>query len=121
MSTIKVNDIREATPQGGNYTLPRAHARVSQTNTALYSAHNLSSISDNGNGATTFTFRNNFKNVDYAIISSSDYNSQDQSVATGLTEVKSSTTSSVRISGMTYEGKAYDNTRIDIAVFGDLT
>lgn len=120
MSTLKVNDIIEATPKGATYTLARVHARASQTETALYNSHNVSSISDNGNGSTTFNFTNNFRDTSYSILSNSNYNSEDKNISTGISEIKSASTASIRISGVNYEGKAYDNTRIDMAVFGKL-
>lgn len=70
MSTLKVNDIQEATSGGGKIFPPRMRATVNQSGTqAILGSDNLSSITDNGTGRTTFTFSTNFANANYTVAS----------------------------------------------------
>ena len=67
MSTIKVNDIQEATSGGGKIWPSRAWAHFRQDGTqAIQDSGNVSSVTDNGTGDTTCTMSNAFVNAFYA-------------------------------------------------------
>jgi len=69
MSTIKVNDIEEATSGGGKFAVARAWARWNMSGTAaIVDSFNVSSLTDLGVGISRKTFSNNFANADYCIV-----------------------------------------------------
>lgn len=68
MSTLKVNDIEEATSGGGKIWPARAWCYFNGTGTVTINADgNISSIADNGTGNYTFTFSTSFSSVNYNI------------------------------------------------------
>ena len=71
MSTLKVNDIEEATVGGGRIWPARAWANVNQIGTqSIRADENISSITDSGTGDTEFTFAVQPPNANYAAPSS---------------------------------------------------
>jgi hypothetical protein len=68
MSTIKANNILEATSGGATYFLAKSYSTVHQAGTqALRDSGNISSITDNGTGNTTFNMSNAQPNGYYSI------------------------------------------------------
>lgn len=68
MSTLKVNDIEEATSGGGKIWPSRAWANINQANTqVIRDDRNVSSITDAGTGQTTLTWSNGAPNANYAM------------------------------------------------------
>lgn len=68
MSTLKVNDIAEATSGGGKIWPSRAWANINQVGTqAIRDDKNVSSITDNGTGRTTVTWTNAAPNANYSM------------------------------------------------------
>jgi hypothetical protein len=68
MSTLKVNDIIEATSGGGKVFPCRAWVRFStETSTTLQGSEGVSSLTDNGTGLTTVTLSTAFTNIYYAV------------------------------------------------------
>lgn len=66
MSTLKVNDIIEATSGGGKIFPARAWVNFNMTSTyTLYDSGGVSSISDTGTGKFTVNLSNAFLNVHY--------------------------------------------------------
>lgn len=67
MSTLKVNDIIEATSGGGKIWPSRAWANFTGTGTAtLNDDGNVGSLTDNGTGDITLNFSSSFSNANYA-------------------------------------------------------
>lgn len=68
MSTLKVNDIIEATSGGGKVFPCRAWVRFQTvTSTTLQGSEGVSSLTDNGTGRTTVTLSTAFTNIYYAV------------------------------------------------------
>ena len=64
MSTIKANNIEEATSGGGTYFLTRAWVNYNNDSTIfIRDSGNVSSISDNGTGKTVVTLSNAMPDV----------------------------------------------------------
>jgi len=71
MSTLKVNDIQEATSGGGKIWPARAYIVFNGTGTvAINDDGNFSSLTDNGTGYYTCGFSNNFSNTSYTMAGS---------------------------------------------------
>ena len=69
MSTLKVNDIEEATSGGGKFAVARVHSRWSMVGTAaLTDSFGVSSFTDQGTGVCRQTFSNNFANANYTVV-----------------------------------------------------
>ena len=69
MSTLKVNDIQEATSGGGKIAVARVHSRWSMVGTAaLTDSFGVSSFTDQGTGVCRQTFSNNFANANYTVV-----------------------------------------------------
>lgn len=68
MSTIKANNILEATSGGATYFLGKSFSTVHQAGTqVLRASGNVSSITDNGTGYTTVNMSNSQPNSYYCI------------------------------------------------------
>lgn len=84
MSTLKVNDIEEATLGGGTFALPRAWANFNGEGTlAVRDSFNVSSVTDLGVGRYKVNFSTSFANANYAAVSTAgaditDYSAQNQ-------------------------------------------
>ena len=71
MSTLKVNDIQEATSGGGKIWPARAYLTFNSSGTVSISEDgNFSSITDNGTGYFTCSFSNSFSNSNYTMAGS---------------------------------------------------
>ena len=67
MSTLKVNDIQEATSGGGKIFPPRAWVNFDGSSTpSIRDDGNVSSITDRGTSRFTVNFSNSFGNSSYA-------------------------------------------------------
>lgn len=67
MSTLKVNDIQEATQGGGKIWPSRAWVNFNGTGTvAIRADGNVSSITDLGTGKASITFSSTFSSANYA-------------------------------------------------------
>jgi hypothetical protein len=67
MSTLKVNDIVEATSGGGKIWPSRVWVNFNGTGTiAIRADGNVSSLTDNGTGAYTVNFTNSLSDTNYA-------------------------------------------------------
>ena len=76
MSTLKVNDIQEATSGGGKIWPSRAWINFNGTGTiAIRNDGNFSSISDLGTGYYRTTFSNNMSSANYSIGQSANWGS----------------------------------------------
>lgn len=72
MSTLKVNDIIEATSGGGKIWPARAWVNFNGSGTvSIRSDGNVSSITDNGTGDFTTNIDNNFSAASYAVLGTS--------------------------------------------------
>lgn len=69
MSTLKVNDIQEATSGGGKIFLSRAWADWNAVTSSLNDDGNVSSLTDNGTGNFTVNFTNNMPSSTYSFVS----------------------------------------------------
>jgi hypothetical protein len=65
MSTLKVNDIVEATSGGGKIFPARVSGTLNGSSFALEQSNGVSSAQDNGVGNYQFNFSNNFSNAQY--------------------------------------------------------
>jgi hypothetical protein len=119
MSTLKVNDIQEATSGGGKIFPPRMRATVNQSGTqAILGSDNLSSITDSGTGRTTFSFSTNFANANYTVagcqVNTAGGYFQGNIEATSSTAAPTTmSTSAVRI------GMGADTSRMCVTLTGD--
>ena len=69
MSTLKVNDIEEATSGGGKIFPPRAWMNANGTGTVSIRADgNVSSISDYGTGSYGMNFSNSMTDANYSVV-----------------------------------------------------
>ena len=69
MSTLKVNDIIEATSGGAKFDVPRAWVNFTGLGTtAIRDDVGVSSLTDNGTGDTTVTLSNTMANTTYCVI-----------------------------------------------------
>lgn len=76
MSTLKVNDIVEATSGGGKIFPARAWLRMNGTGTiAINNDGNVSSLTDNGSGHYTANFTNTMSHATYALVGTGSHNS----------------------------------------------
>lgn len=71
MSTLKVNDIEEATAGGAKIFLSRAWADWNGATSSLNDDGNVSSLTDNGTGNFTVNFTNNMPSSTYSFVSNS--------------------------------------------------
>jgi hypothetical protein len=119
MSTLKVNDIQEATSGGGKIFPPRMRATFNGSGTqAILGSDNLSSITDSGTGRTTFTFSTNFSNANYTVAScqvntaAGTYHANIEATSSTAAPTTMST-SAVRL------GMGADTSRICVTLTGD--
>jgi len=75
MSTLKVNDIQEATSGGGKIFPPRAWVNFSGTGTiSINGDGGVSSIVDETTGSYTINFSNNMSSANYAPTGNCNFN-----------------------------------------------
>ena len=68
MSTVKANDILEATSGGGKFFVPRAWVNWKNSGgNSLVASGNISSVADNGTGVFTTNFTTSFSAATYAL------------------------------------------------------
>ena len=120
MSTLKVNDIQEATSGGGKIFPPRARATINQVSTqSILGSDGISSITDSGTGRTTFNFSTNFANANYTVAggqvnTAGGYFQVNIEVASSATaDPITMSTSAVRM------GMGVDTSRICVTLTGD--
>ena len=78
MSTLKVNDIIEATSGGGKVFFSRAWVNFNGVSTvSIRDDGNVSSISDGGTGLYTMNFSSNFSSVNYCLLGTANVNRSD--------------------------------------------
>tara|TARA_R100001198_G_C5239917_1_gene217311 strand:- start:3106 stop:3459 length:354 start_codon:yes stop_codon:yes gene_type:complete len=107
MSTLKVNDIEEATAGGGKIFLNRVWNVWNQSGTqAIIADGNVSSITDNGTGSTTTTYTNNLSSSNYAVSCGAGSSSTDPYRYLGVWNTM--TTSAVRTQTLYSATSAYD-------------
>ena len=92
-------------------------AKTTQSDNSIFDSFNLSSITDDGTGQTTFTITNDMSDVNYALLSTTQVSDCGGLNATG--------TSSAATGSCTHQGRNTSGTDVDsnpacVAIFGDL-
>ena len=117
MSTLKVNDIVEATSGGGKIWPCRAWVNFNGNSTiTIRDDGNVSSITDNATGKYTLNFTNTLSNANYAACRTLDYNSTHDGGVLTSSEVLSATSSAFQLTSTTHTGVTYDAVRIDVMI-----
>jgi len=124
MSTLKVNDIVEATSGGGKIWPNRAWANLNENGTmALRNDGNVSSLTDNAGGDFTLTYSNSLAYSNYAVagsvnqINTSDHSTLSIASSSNNTNVATYTTSATRLrTGMRGLGYYQDMAYVTVQV-----
>ena len=125
MSTLKVNDIEEATSGGGKIAVARAWVFLKNTGTfTVNDSFNVSSVTDNAGGDQTANWSNNMSNTYYVASGSTAYG-QNNSAANGRYIAPYSTdnftTSRLRFQSVySYNVGGQDMDKVNVIIFGDL-
>ena len=126
MSTLKVNDIQEATSGGAMIWPNRAWANLNETGTmALRDDGNVSSITDNGTGDFSLSYSNSLASANYAVagasnqINTADFTTLGIASSSNNTNVATYTTSATRFrTGLrgvgTYQDMAYVTVQVTL-------
>ena len=115
MSTLKVNDIVEATSGGGKVFPARAWVNFRGTGTvSIYADANVSSLTDNGTGNYTLTWDNSFNSAHNAYGGMSRHISQGGE-APNFIGLTASTLNFIT----TYKYSAYDSDPVTIIAHGN--
>lgn len=123
MSTLRVNNIQDAL--GGDLITAKGMARAwvnfNGTGTvAIRSAHNVTSITDNGTGAYTINITNAMDDANYAILATSGDGASTNYRVVQVSDVTAPTTSAVRVQCLTQNSgnpQATDHSRVSVAIF----
>ena len=112
MSTLKVNDIQEATSGGAKIWPLRAWTTYQMDGTAsIHDDGNTSSITDNGTGNISLTWSNAFSNTNYCVTTATDYGSGLQGLGAAYDAGTNDERSTTVIRQLVYIGGAHDTRR----------
>ena len=122
MSTLKVNDIQEATSGGGKIWPSRAWVNFNgQGTVAIRSDGNVSSITDNGTGQYTTNFSNALSSANYAVGSTAGYGSTTATDG-GLYGIYGTSVTTTSVRGFTVDSSGSGSSLFDYAyVLLDIT
>jgi len=122
MSTLKVNDITEATSGGGKIWPSRAWVNFNgQGTVAIRSDGNVSSITDNGTGQYTTNFSNALSSANYAVGSTAGYGSTTATDG-GLYGIYGTSVTTTSVRGFTFDSSGSGAALYDYAyVLLDIT
>ena len=112
MSTLKVNDIQEATSGGAKIWPLRAWTTYQMDGTAsIHDDGNTSSLTDNGTGNISLTWSNAFSNTNYCVTTATDYGSGLQGLGAQYDSGTNDERSTTVIQQQVYIGSAVDTRR----------
>ena len=115
MSTLKVNDIQEATAGGGKAFVGRAWVNFNGTGTvAIRADGNVSSITDNGTGTYTINISSAITDANYAHTSMTQWASGSTFNLCHVASGHTPTTTALQITTMNSGGGVTDAARVGV-------
>ena len=122
MSTLKVNDIQEATSGGGKIWPSRAWVNFNgQGTVAIRADGNVSSITDIGTGQYTTNFSSTLSSANYAVASTAGYGTTNAADA-GLYGIYGTDVTTTSVRGFTVDSSGSGSSLYDYAyVLLDIT
>lgn len=87
---------------------------------AIKDAHNVSSITDNGTGAYTVTFDNDFANTGYATVCTSRHSGAAQDSVCSIDNSVAPTVGAIKVNTMNDANVNTDSPNVNLVVFGDI-
>ena len=123
MSTLKANDILEATSGGGKFFLPRAWVNWKNSGgNSLVASGNVSSVTDNREGGWTTNFSTSFSAATYAVAgaSSADGTANIPAIGFNVLDVATYSTSACGHAAEDVDGGFTDYPNNTVIYVGDL-